>query len=80
MPETKPGVPGELAGACNAGAIGWAVGQQASSDNLQRATIESGATSARVLGPGMAGTMEFNPDRLTVTTDATGRITNVSCN
>jgi hypothetical protein len=57
----------------------WAIGERASPGVLERATLDSGALSARVLHPGEVVTMEFNGDRLTVEVDGQGRITNVRC-
>jgi hypothetical protein len=46
---------------------------------IERATYDSGARSARVIGPGEAVTMEFRGDRLSIYTDGVGRIRDVRC-
>ena len=78
-PPPGPPPPAPAPGACRAEPAMWAIGERASPGVLERATLDSGARSARVLQPGEVVTMEFNGDRLTVEVDGAGRITNVRC-
>jgi len=64
---------------CNSAAATWAIGERASPRVIERATYDSGARSARVVGPGEAVTMEFNGDRLSIYTDGVGSIRDVRC-
>jgi hypothetical protein len=78
-PGPYPGGPGPGPARCNASAAGWAVGERASPRVIERATYESGARSARVVGPGEMVTMDFRGDRLSIYTDGVGRIRDVRC-
>jgi hypothetical protein len=81
---TAPVVPGPLPpgpapAACNAAAASWAMGEEARAGVLERATLDSGARTARVVEPGEVVTMEFSPDRLTIEVDGRNRIINLRC-
>ena len=81
---TTPVVPGPFPpspapSACNAAAASWAIGERARPGVLERATLDSGARTARVIEPGEVVTMEFSPDRLTIDVDGRNRIVNVRC-
>ena len=67
------------AGQCNADAVQWAVGQEASESTMGRVWRESGAGLIRPIGPNQAVTMDFRADRVNVTLDKDNRITRVSC-
>ena len=77
VPQPLPPAPPPLA--CNAAGAGWALGERASAGVLERATIDSGARSARVIEPGEVVTMEFSPDRLTILVNGRNRITDLRC-
>ncbi|MCW4456164.1 I78 family peptidase inhibitor [Flavobacterium sp. MXW15] len=55
------------------------VGQTATEEVVKKAVSESGARHARVAKPGMAMTMDFRQDRLTIMVDAQNRIEQISC-
>lgn len=80
--QPDPGTPGRnaaAAGACNAGPVAWAVGQQAEQDVMARVWRESGAGLIRPIAPGQAVTRDFRADRVNVHIDRDNRITAVSC-
>jgi hypothetical protein len=55
------------------------MGEEARAGVLERATLDSGARTARVVEPGEVVTMEFSPDRLTIEVDGRNRIINLRC-
>lgn len=55
------------------------VGQAATDDIVEQARMATGATSVRVLKPGMAATMDFRDDRLNLNLDEHDVIVKVSC-
>ncbi|RRV16968.1 I78 family peptidase inhibitor [Pseudomonas saudiphocaensis] len=67
------------AGDCNAAAVQELVGKQASPELLDQSRRDSGARVARLLRPGDVVTLEYNAQRLNLTTDEDGRIQRVSC-
>lgn len=77
QPEAAP--PPQLAGTCEAQAAQFAVGMaygEALADEVRR---KSGARTSRVLRPGMAVTMEYDPGRINLAVDAAQRVTRVNC-
>ena len=64
---------------CDAAAAQFAVGKPASSALLEQARVNSGAQTARVLGPNDMVTMEYRSDRLNLNADQTATITRVNC-
>ena len=74
-----PAAPAPVGGTCNAAPAQFAVGQMHTPTLLEQARVRSGARLARALPPGLAVTMEFNPERLNLTLDAAGRVTQVNC-
>ncbi|MEJ8572759.1 I78 family peptidase inhibitor [Microbaculum marinum] len=64
---------------CSTDPIQWAIGIAATDETVQRAKAESGATSVRVLRPGLAVTQEFKYGRLNINVDDSNVITSVSC-
>jgi Peptidase inhibitor I78 family len=71
--------PAPAGGTCNAAPAQFAVGQLNTAALLEQARVRSGARLARAIPPGLAVTMEFNPERLNLTLDAAGRVTQVNC-
>ena len=64
---------------CNAAPAQFAVGQaygEALADEVRR---RSGASSVRVIRPGMAVTMDFNAQRVNLDLDGGSRVTRVRC-
>ncbi|MES2174422.1 MAG: I78 family peptidase inhibitor [Pseudomonadota bacterium] len=75
-----PGTPPASAeGLCRNDGLDSFVGQKASADVGAALLKASGANTLRWGGPGMAMTMDFRPDRLTVSYDATMAITSARC-
>jgi len=66
-------------GRCQAEAVQSLVGQQLSSVLMEEARKTSGAGSARVLRPGQAVTMEFNPSRVNVEVNRRDVVTAIRC-
>lgn len=64
---------------CSNEALGSFIGQPASSDIGARMLAASGARVIRWVGVGMAVTMDYRVDRLTVRLDAGNRIISASC-
>lgn len=54
-------------------------GQQSSPELLEQARRKANARHVRVVKPGMAVTMDYRIDRLTVMLDESGRIDSISC-
>ena len=71
--------PPVASGTCNHEALTRFVGQKASAESGAALLRESGARTLRWGGPGMAMTMDFRPDRLTVSYDAAMVITAARC-
>ncbi len=66
-------------GACPPEALARYTGQQASSALASTMLRETGRTAIRWVRPGMAVTMDYREDRLTVYLDAAGRVERASC-
>jgi hypothetical protein len=66
-------------GACRSEALNQFVGQRADAILGAKMLEVSGARILRWVAPGMAVTMDFRPDRLTVVYDADYRITQANC-
>lgn len=64
---------------CNPEVLDSYVGKEASQAILDDARTRSGALHVRVGKPGMAMTMDFRQDRLTVHVNADNRIESISC-
>ena len=77
---TMPPPPGPPAtGMCNAqGAMG-AIGRAPTADVVERARVDSGSASVRVIRPGDAVTMDFRGDRLNLSVNERDAITGVKC-
>jgi hypothetical protein len=71
--------PPPVAGACNAQAAQFAVGQVATAELGERAMRAAGAQQYRFLRPGQAVTLEFNAGRLNLELDAAGKVLRVRC-
>lgn len=65
--------------ACNGDAGQSFVGQTASAETGAALLRATGARTLRWVAPGMAVTMDFRPDRLTVSYDGAMKIERVSC-
>lgn len=71
--------PAPLAGRCNAAPAQFAVGRNADAALENEARTRASAKIARVLKPNQVVTMEFNPERLNLSVDESGRVTRVNC-
>ncbi|MCF7751125.1 hypothetical protein KQ945_10240 [Bacillus subtilis subsp. subtilis] len=79
-PTSEPMAAGDDSAArCNADALNGLVGQTASEAVVKKAVQDSGARHARVLKPGMAMTMDFREDRLSLEVDAQNKIVRANC-
>ncbi len=80
-PSTGPGTAAPTAppGPCDASRVQWLVGTRVDDAARERARSEAGARIVRVLAPNQPATMDFNPERLDVTTDDAGIATRVTC-
>lgn len=77
---TSPASPvADAAKRCDAGNAQSAVGQAASQDVVNKAVHDSGSSTARVIKPGEAVTMDFREDRLNIEVDAGNMVTAVRC-
>lgn len=76
---SAPPAQSPVAGDCNAAGAQFAVGRPFSTQLESEARQRSGAQVVRMLRPGQAVTMEFNPKRLNIDVDAVGNITRVRC-
>lgn len=78
--EGSPATPPALSdGPCRNEGLDRFVGQKASADIATQMLAASGARTLRWAPPGMAMTMDFRPDRLTVSYDAKMAITSARC-
>ena len=77
-PWVSPGPAGPGSG-CNERRAFWAIGEPATPSILERARISAGARTVRVVRPGQAITLEFNPHRLTIELDGDDHIARVNC-
>lgn len=68
-----------VGGDCDAQGAQWAVGKSATAKVLEQARVRAGARMARVLHPGQVATMEFDPQRLSLSVDGAGKVKAVSC-
>ncbi|MCC7633232.1 I78 family peptidase inhibitor [Stenotrophomonas rhizophila] len=75
-----PVAAGADAGArCDPEKLTGLAGQTATEAVIKKAVQDSGARHARVLKPGMAMTMDFREDRLSIEVDAQNRIVRANC-
>lgn len=64
---------------CEATRMSHLVGRVADDATVQQARKQAGAERVRVVAPGMAVTLEYDAQRLTLYTDEQGRIKLISC-
>jgi len=77
-PEPAPVAPSD-ADACGASKVSSFIGAPRNDEVLAKIKSASGAQTVRVVGPDDIVTQDFRPDRLTITTDASGRIKTLRC-
>lgn len=66
-------------GLCNAEGARGAIGHAPTPDVVERARVDSGSASVRVIRPGGAVTMDFRGDRLNLNVNARDAIEGVKC-
>ena len=74
----KPGGAG-LGSHCHGDTLTALSGQMASQEVIDRAVRDAGARTLRVVKPGMAVTMDYREDRVTVRVDEQNKIISASC-
>ena len=67
------------AGDCSSASVQDLIGKPASPELLDQARRDSGARMARLLRPGDIVTLEYNAQRLNLTTDEDGRVQRIDC-
>lgn len=76
MPPQGPPMP---ISQCNADGARWAIGREPSVDVVERARVESGSATVRVIRPGDAVTKDLRDDRLNLNVNARNAIDGVQC-
>ncbi len=76
--QPKPEVAG-VGSHCHADTLPALAGKTASQEVIDKAVRDAGARTARVVKPGMAVTMDYREDRITISVDADNRIERASC-
>lgn len=71
--------PAGLGSHCHAETLTALSGQMASQEVIDRAVRDAGARTIRVVKPGMAVTMDYREDRVTVRVDEQNKIISASC-
>jgi hypothetical protein len=67
------------AGVCNAEAVRWVIGREPTPEVVERARVESGSATVRVIRPGEVVTMDYRGDRLNLDVNARGAVTGARC-
>lgn len=65
-------------GSCNSESVSHFVGQTATPELLEQVRSQSGANTARILGPDDVVTLEYNSQRLNINTDASMTVEPIS--
>lgn len=71
--------PADGGGECDNSMLTGYVGKKPTPELLEQARARTGARNVRVAQPGMAMTMDYRADRLTVMLGEDGNIENISC-
>ena len=74
-----PATPAPPADACLSATLDQFIGQRQSKELGARMLRETGKTALRWVRPGMAVTMDYREDRLTVYLDAASKVERASC-
>ncbi|MBE7373563.1 I78 family peptidase inhibitor [Pseudomonas lopnurensis] len=75
---SPPGADAGTSG-CNADAVQHFIGKTATTDLLEEARSQAGASVARILRPDDVVTLEYDSQRLNINTDASLVITRLNC-
>ncbi|MBH1460555.1 I78 family peptidase inhibitor [Stenotrophomonas sp. GD03993] len=78
-PTPTPAPVADTAHECKPEALDAFTGKTADEATIKKLVADSGARGARVVKPGMAVTMDFRQDRVTVQVDAQNKIERASC-
>jgi ABC-type uncharacterized transport system auxiliary subunit len=77
QPTTQPSA--EISGDCNVEQVHGVLGQTASSELIEQVQQQANAKTLRVLAPGDAATMDYNPQRLNIDIDESEVIIRLTC-
>ncbi|KKF90099.1 hypothetical protein D7U93_07720 [Stenotrophomonas maltophilia] len=77
--DAAPAPVADAAHECRPEALEAFTGKTADEATIKKLVADSGARNARVVKPGMAVTMDFRQDRVTVQVDGQNRIERASC-
>ncbi|OWQ51059.1 I78 family peptidase inhibitor [Stenotrophomonas maltophilia] len=77
--DPAPAPVADAAHECKPEALDAFTGRTADEATIKKLVADSGARNAQVVKPGMAVTMDFRQDRVTVQVDAQNRIERASC-
>ncbi|WP_394238310.1 I78 family peptidase inhibitor [Pseudomonas anguilliseptica] len=69
----------EISGDCDVEQVHGALGQTASSELIEQVQQQANAKTLRVLAPGDAATMDYNPQRLNIDIDESEVIIRLTC-
>jgi hypothetical protein len=69
----------EITGNCTVDNLQGVLGQHASADLIEQVQQQANAKTLRVLAPGDAATMDYNPQRLNIDIDESEVIIRLSC-
>ncbi|HTO19599.1 MAG TPA: I78 family peptidase inhibitor [Pseudomonas sp.] len=76
---SQPAAERPVAQRCDSTRLAHLVGQAPDTATLEKARTQARAERVRVVEPGMAVTLEYDAQRLTLYTDEQGRIKLISC-
>ena len=69
----------EISGDCNVDKLSGVLGQSASAALIEQVQRQANAKTLRVLAPGDAATMDYNPQRLNIDIDESEVIIRLTC-
>ena len=77
QPPAQPSA--EISGDCNVEQVHGVLGQTASSELIEQVQQQANAKTLRVLAPGDAATLDYNPQRLNIDIDESEVIIRLTC-
>jgi hypothetical protein len=69
----------KITGDCNVEQVHGVLGQTASAELIEHVQLQANAKTLRVLAPGDAATMDYNPQRLNIDIDESEVIIRLTC-
>ena len=69
----------EITGDCSVDNLSGVLGQNASAELIEQVQLQANAKTLRVLAPGDAATMDYNPQRLNIDIDESEVIIRLTC-